>query len=52
MLPALAQIAQQQAHPTTSTLQACQQLMDYAATYSNTSVRFYASDMILEIDGS
>ena len=50
MLPVLAQISQNQAHPTTTTLQQCQQLIDYAATYSNTSVRFYASDMVLEVD--
>ena len=34
MLPALAQIAQQQAQPTQNTLKKCHQLMDYAATYN------------------
>ena len=50
MLPALAQIAQQQAQPTQRTLKKCKQLMDYAATYNNASIRYYASDMILEVD--
>ena len=50
MLPALAQIAQHQAQPTENTMKKCQQLMDYAATYNNASIRYHASDMILEVD--
>ena len=50
MLPALSQIAHQQQNPTQQTLKKCQQLMDYANTYSNTKVRFWASDMVLEVD--
>ena len=50
MLPALAQIAQQQSQPTTLTKVKCQQLMDYANTYDKAKIRFYASNMILEID--
>ena len=50
MLPALAQIAQQQAQPTEKTLEKCQQLMDYANTYRKASIRYYNSDMVLEVD--
>ena len=50
MLPALAQIAQQKSQPTTLASQKCQKLMDYANTYKQAKIRFYASDMILEID--
>ena len=50
MLPALVQISQQQSQPTTLTRDTCQQLMDYAHTYSQAKLHFYASDMILEID--
>ena len=28
----------------------CQQLMDYVSTYNKASIRFYASDMITEMD--
>ena len=50
MLPAIAQIAQQQAQPTQKTLEKCQQLMDYANTYRKASIRYYKSDMVLEVD--
>ncbi|GFH54654.1 hypothetical protein CTEN210_11130 [Chaetoceros tenuissimus] len=50
MLVALNEIGQQQAKPTEKTLQACKILLDYAATYPNTKIRYYASDMILHCD--
>ena len=50
MLPALNEIACTQAKLTEYTKEECQQIMDYAATYPNVYVRFYASDMVLHID--
>ena len=50
MLVALNEIGQQQAKPTEKTLQACKMLLDYAATYPNTKIRYHASDMILHCD--
>ena len=50
MLPALNQIASQQAQPTQRVLTKVQRLLDYANTYSQAYVRFYASDMQLMID--
>ena len=50
ILPALNEIAAQQAHPTKSTEQKAQRLMDYLNTYPNASIRYHASDMILHID--
>ena len=50
MLPALNEIASQQAKPTVRTMQKCLRLLDYAATYPNAYVRFHASDMVLRID--
>ena len=50
MLPALNEIASQQAKPTVQTKFKCLRLLDYAATYQNAFVRFYASDMVLTVD--
>ena len=50
MLPALTQIAASQANHTEKTRKAIKRLSDYAHTYSQTSVRFYQSDMILTVD--
>ena len=50
MLPALNDIASQQAKPTEKTKEKCKRLLDYAATYPNTYVRFHASDMVLHVD--
>ena len=50
ILPALTQIAMSQANPTVNTKKAVQRLLDYVATYNNTTVRFYKSDMILVVD--
>ena len=38
MLPALNQLANQQANPTQNTLAKCKQLMDYANTYQNATI--------------
>ena len=50
MLPALNDIGSQQALPTEKVKQKIQQLLDYANTYKNLFVRFYASDMQLHVD--
>ena len=50
MLQALNEIASQQACPTQYTLQKCRRLLDYATTYPNAKIRFYASDMTLHVD--
>ena len=50
MLPALNDIATQQAQPTQKVKQKVQQLLDYANTYKNVFVRFFASDMQLQIN--
>lgn len=50
MIPALNEIGTTQAAPTQYTWDECEQLMDYAATYPHVIVRYYASDMILNID--
>ena len=50
MLPALNQIGSQQSLPTKHVLEKIQRLMDYANTYPNAYVRFYASDMQLTVD--
>ena len=50
ILPALNEIASEQSKPTQKTMDKAQQLMDYVATYPDTYIRFYASDMILNID--
>ena len=54
MLPAINDIASQQAHPTAATAKHLHQLLDYAATYPNAVIRFRASGMVLHIhsDGS
>mmetsp|Transcript_28285 Transcript_28285/g.32953 ORF Transcript_28285/g.32953 Transcript_28285/m.32953 type:complete len:127 (-) Transcript_28285:506-886(-) len=50
MLPALNEIGTTQAKPTENSMKAVKQLLDYAATYPNPKIRFYASDMILYAD--
>jgi hypothetical protein len=49
-LVALNEISRQQSSPTQATKLATDRLLNFAATYPNASVRFYASDMILHID--
>ena len=50
LLPALNDISKNQANPTQSTLDKCQRVLDYVNTYQHVTVRYYASDMILNID--
>ena len=50
ILPAINDIAAQQAKPTENTLKKIQMLMDYVNTYPNPKIHFYASDMILHVD--
>jgi hypothetical protein len=47
---ALSTIASQQANGTQAVLDACKQLLDYAASHPNASIRYCASDMILALD--
>ena len=50
ILPALNEIASEQAHPTQKTKQKAQRLMDYVNTYKEAYIRYKASDMVLHID--
>ena len=50
MFPALNQISSQQAQPTINVKKKVQRLLDYANTYKNAFVWFYASDMQLTVD--
>lgn len=50
ILPALNDISQSQASPTTNTLQATNMLHDYLATHPKAKIRFHASPMILHVD--
>ena len=49
VLMALSTIASEQAHGTENTMRKTKQLLDYLATHSEATVRFHASDMILNI---
>jgi hypothetical protein len=49
MLVAIATLASAQAKATEATMQAAVQLLNYAATHPNATIRFSASDMILHI---
>jgi hypothetical protein len=50
MLASIGSIASQQANATQMTLQAINQLLDYAATHPDAVVRFYSSDMVLHVE--
>ena len=50
LLPAINETSTTQAKPTAYTLDQCHQIMDYAATYPDVYVRYYASDMVLHVD--
>ena len=50
MLAALNDIGTQQAQPTSNVMNKVQQLLDYANTYPQVYIRFYASDMQLHVD--
>ncbi len=49
VLLALSTIAMLQAKPTENTMGRCIQLLDYLATHANAKIRFYASDMVMNI---
>jgi hypothetical protein len=49
VLMALSTIAMPQAKPMETTMERCVQLLDYLATHVNVKIRFYASDMIMNI---
>ncbi len=49
VLMALSTIEMSQAHPTKNTMERCIQLLDYLTTHADTKIRFYASDMIMNI---
>ena len=50
ILPALNDIASQQAQPKEFTREKCKRLLDYVGTYANTTVHYPASNMKLHID--
>ena len=50
ILPALNDISKSQANPSEVTLQQCQRVLDYVNTYKKVRVRYYASDMILNVE--
>ena len=52
ILPALNEIASEQANPTEKNKQKAQQLMDYVATYPKAYIRYYASKIIPNIDSN
>ena len=49
ILMALSEIAVQQVNPTKNTEQRVQQFLDYMATHPNAIIRYYSSDMILNV---
>jgi hypothetical protein len=49
VLMALSTIASEQAHGTENTMRTTKQLLNYLATHSEATVRFHASDMVLNI---
>jgi hypothetical protein len=49
VLMALSSIAIEQANGTTSTMAKAKQLLDYLATYPDTTIRFRSSDMIMNV---
>ena len=52
LLPALNELASQQAQPTYQTKLKAQRIMDYVATYPDAYIRYNASGMILTIDSN
>ncbi len=50
VLMALSTIPMLQAHPTKNTRTQCVQLLDYLAMHADAKIRFYASDMIMNIN--
>ena len=49
VLVALGSIGSQQSKPTATTRKAIDHLLDYVATHPDATVRFYASDMVLNL---
>jgi hypothetical protein len=49
VLMALSTITMSQAHPNKNTMTCCIQLLDYLAMHANAKIRFYASDMVMNI---
>ena len=49
MLPALSSIASEQATPTERTNKSTNHLLDYLATHPIAKIRYYASDMVLNV---
>ena len=49
ILHALSEIASQQAKPTKQTMARVKQLLDYMHTHPDARIRFWASDMILNV---
>ena len=47
---ALSAIAARQSQGTEAVIEACRQLLDYAATHPNATIRYCASDMILALN--
>jgi len=50
MLPALLEIAREQAKPTETTMKKYNRLLDYATTYPEATLRYRKSDMVLHVD--
>eukprot|EP00804_Cyclotella_cryptica_P014206 CCRYP_005619-RB/>CCRYP_005619-RB protein AED:0.41 eAED:0.38 QI:0/0/0/1/0/0/4/0/300 len=46
---ALSELATQQAHAMENTLKCCTHFLDYMATHLNAQIRYYASDMVLNV---
>ena len=49
VLPALSSISGEQASATKNREKKCAQLLNYLATHNNAKIRYYASDMVLNI---
>ena len=50
MYPALNEVSITQAAPTKLTLKKCHQLLDYVSWHPDDTIRYHASDMVLNID--
>ncbi len=50
MYPALNEISTNQSQPTANTLTKCHHLLDYVSTHPNATIRYHASDMVLNVD--
>ena len=50
MYPALNEVSVQQSAPSQATWKKCLQLLDYVSTHPNATIRYHASDMVLNVD--